>query len=282
MNSLETLADLTAVLERNLLAIRTRMDQACVRGCRAPGSVQLVAVTKYVDPPVLATLLSLGHRDLGENRPEQLAERAAQWHAAARSPMVAKPPAAGEAPSEPRGDTEPRWHMIGHIQSRKLKLLPLDQLAVIHSVDSLKLATRLAERCSELAMADVPAGSHRPASGPAILLEVNLSGEAQKEGFSAAELRTVWPELQRLPGLKLAGLMTMAAWTDDPETARPAFRQLRELRDELQSTAREGITLGELSMGMSGDFEVAIEEGATLIRVGSSLFAGLPTHDPRG
>jgi pyridoxal phosphate enzyme (YggS family) len=134
---------------------------------------------------------------------------------------------------------------------------------LIHSVDSLRLASRISEIAGEFSLR------------PRILLEVNVSGEAAKDGFEPDTLRRDWSAMCELPHLEIAGLMTMAPDSDDPETARPTFRALRELREELKTKWPDGPSLRDLSMGMSGDFEVAIEEGATLVRIGSALFEGL-------
>ena len=155
-----------------------------------------------------------------------------------------------------------RWHFIGHLQRNKVKpVLPLTTL--IHSVDSQRLLERISEVAVEL--------SHRPR----VLLEVNVSGEASKDGLTIADLTSQWDTLQAVPNVDVVGLMTMAPLADDPEAARPVFRELRQLRDQLAARAAPHVRLTELSMGMSGDFAVAIDEGATLVRIGSRLFEGL-------
>lgn len=152
-----------------------------------------------------------------------------------------------------------RWHLIGHLQRNKVKPM-LGVASLIHSVDSL----RLAERISESANASQP-----------ILLEVNISGEESKDGFTKESLLHEWEQLIALPQLRIDGLMTMAPLASDPEAARPVFRDLRVLRDQLRERSGNQVSLNQLSMGMSGDFEVAIQEGATFVRVGSRLFEGL-------
>ena len=153
------------------------------------------------------------------------------------------------------------WHFIGHLQKNKVRqALPL--FSFFHSVDS----TALAEAVNRIA-----GETGQKVEG---LLEVNVSGEDTKHGFTPAQLRSEFPALGKLPHLRIRGLMTMAPYSDNPEDARPVFRALRELRDELQSAHAH--PLPELSMGMSGDFEPAIEEGATLVRVGSSIFGARP------
>lgn len=228
-------------LTSNWTAVQAEIEAACRKADRPVGSVRLVAVTKYAEMDWVRGLVALGQTTLGENRPQQLIERAGIL-------------SGGE------------WHLIGHLQRNKVRAV-LPFAACIHSVDSLKLLARIGEIAAELGLT------------PRVLLEVNVSGEASKDGFSAETVRGEWPQIQAVENVAVAGLMTMAPLTDDPETARPVFRRLRELRDELQASARTGIALSELSMGMSGDFAIAIEEGSTMVRIGSRLFEGLaPAH----
>lgn len=236
------LTDLTARLTENLRRVRERMAAACARAGRAASSVRLVAVTKSAELEWVRTLLQLGVRDLGESRPQQLLARAAELNGGVR------------------------WHLIGHLQRNKVAPL-LPHAALIHSVDSF----RLLERIDRLA---ADATLH-----PRILLEVNVSGEASKNGFATAELLDHGSQLLSYRHVQIAGLMTMAPLVDDPELARPTFRGLRELRDRLVSQTDGRLPLSELSMGMSGDLEVGIEEGATIVRVGGSLFDG-PESSP--
>lgn len=227
-------------LAQNLAQVRADIATACQRAGRSPSDVTLVAVTKYAELDWIRGLLALGVRDLGENRPQQLAERS------------------GALPADVR------WHLIGHLQRNKVKpMLPLTVL--IHSIDSLRLLDRVSLVATELSLR------------PRVLLEVNIAGEVSKDGFSLDEVRSQWDALQAVPNVDIVGLMTMAPLADDPESARPVFRRLRELQDELAARSAPQVKLRELSMGMSGDFPVAIEEGATLVRIGSRLFDGLPT-----
>lgn len=223
-------------LADNLNRVRSEIADACRRAGRSPDSVKLVAVTKYAELTDVRRLIELGMIDLGESRPQQLDERADQL---------------------PAGIL---WHFIGHLQRNKVKSV-LSRAVLIHSVDSLRLLERISTVAAELALR------------PRVLLEVNVSGEASKDGISIDELRSQWDVFQAVPNVEIAGLMTMAPLADEPETARPVFRQLRQLRDELARHSQPHVRLTELSMGMSGDFAVAIEEGATLIRIGSRLFA---------
>lgn len=197
--------------------------------------MKLVAVTKYAEVAWVRDLVALGQLVLGENRPQQLVERAGVLAGAT-------------------------WHLIGHLQRNKVRAV-LPHVACIHSIDSLKLLARIGEIAGELGLA------------PEVLLEVNVSGEASKDGFTPDTVRAEWTALRSVPNVRITGLMTMAPLADDPEAARPTFRRLHALRDELQSAG--GPRLPELSMGMSGDFSTAIEEGATMVRIGSRLFEGL-------
>lgn len=247
------MSSLRETLHQNLEAVRQRMAAACLLSRRDLDSVQLIAVTKYAQPEWIEGLISLGLTQFGENRPQQLAERQSRW------PQV-------------------QWHLIGHLQRNKVKSV-LGTTALIHSVDSLRLAERLSEAATSWdRLPACHAADQSTVGQPAplpILCEVNVSGEASKDGFTMADLCAGWDALVRLPGIQVRGLMTMAPFSDDPESARPVFARLRNLREELQTTSPASLHLPDLSMGMSGDFEVAIQEGATLIRVGSRLFEGL-------
>ena len=227
-------------LTQNLNDIHDQMRVACGRSGRSPNDVRLIAVTKYAEWPWVEALSSL-HQTFGENRPQQLAERQALL------PGV-------------------EWHLIGQLQRNKVKLA-LQHASVIHSIDSLRLLERVAAVATELQIR------------PRVLLEANLSQETTKSGFNAEELRSDWSQIVSISkAVQIDGLMAMAAESDDPEEARPVFRSLRLLRDELRQTdagRNAGLDLRDLSMGMSGDFIPAIEEGATMVRIGSRIFAGL-------
>lgn len=232
-------SELRTVLAERLAHVRERIATACARVGRDPAGVALVAVTKTVSPEVAAVVAELGVRDLGESRPQEL------WRKADAIPDV-------------------RWHLIGHLQRNKIdRTIPL--VALVHSVDSERVLKALHAF-----------GQKRGVPVP-ILLEVNCSGEASKGGFAPSEVPAVADKLASLGGVAPRGLMTMAAYSDDPETARPTFAALRELRDQLR--ARTGLELPELSMGMSNDLEVGVEEGATLVRPGTALFEGLSEEE---
>lgn len=214
--------------------VRSRIVRAAARAGRDPATVTLVAVSKTVPPPRIYAAYLTGVRDFGENRVEEGLPKQAELPA----DMV--------------------WHMIGHIQSRKARDV-VGHFGLVHSVDRLDLAETLHRR-AEATDVLVP-----------VLLEVNVSGEATKAGFAPADVDGAVRAVNLLPRLQLRGLMTMAPIVTDPEAARPVFRGLRELRDRL-SAAWPQARLDDLSMGMTDDFEVAIEEGATLVRVGRAIF----------
>ena len=217
----------------NLINIHSRMQDAAHRVGRQVLDVRLVAVSKTYPPAVIQEAWNSGQHVFGENRVQDAL------------PKIAELPAEAE------------WHFIGHLQSNKIrKALPA--FTLIHGVDNLELAQQINRIAGEMGLT------------ANILLEINVSGEATKFGFSPADLRENLEGLLCLPNIRINGLMTMAPYSEDPETARPVFSKLRILRDEL--AAQSGQALPELSMGMSGDFEVAIQEGATIVRIGSSIF----------
>lgn len=227
-----------AVIAANLEVVRQRIEAAAQRAGRAGSPVTLVAVSKTQPFEAIAAAYAAGQRDFGENRVEEL------W------PKVRK--------AEQQGLHDIRWHLIGTIQSRK-SADAIGPFALIHSVDRLKLANRL-ERDA------VAAGQVMN-----VLLEVNVSGEASKHGFAPQELLAAIPQFLSYSAIRVHGLMTMAPFVEDAEETRPVFRRLRELRDRIM-LENPGVIWPELSMGMTNDFEVAVEEGATLVRVGSAIF----------
>lgn len=227
-------------LAENLADIQERMARAAQRAGRDPAAVTLVAVSKTQPAAQIAALAALGQADFGENRVDEAAPK-----------MAAQP--------------HLRWHMIGHVQSRKAREVARANFVLVHSVDSVRLAERLNRCCAE-------AGRTQ-----AVLLECNVSGEASKEGFEARDpaewgrLLEQFAQIIALPQLAVRGLMTMAPLGTDHETARPIFRRLRQLREAAQAQLPQA-DWAALSMGMTDDFEGAIAEGATLIRVGRAIF----------
>lgn len=216
----------------NLAAIRDRIANACQRAGRRSSEVEIVAVTKGHGPERVREASEAGLRLFGENRVQE---------AKAKIPQCP-----GQA----------EWHLIGHLQTNKARDA-VRLFAMIHSVDSLRLARELQKQAEKEAR-------HLP-----VLIEVNVSGETSKFGYQPEQLLAELEELNALPRLELRGLMTMAPWTPEPEKVRPVFRRLRELKTACEQ--RLGVSLPHLSMGMSNDFEVAVEEGATLVRIGTAL-----------
>lgn len=230
--------DVAKRIAENVAQVRERIGAAALRSGRRAEDVTLVAVSKYVGADEVRALLAAGCQDLGESRPQEL------WRKA-----------------ESLGGEAIRWHLIGHLQRNKIaRTLPLASL--LHSGDSLRLL--------EAVHADGLQSGRRVEA----LLEINVSGDAAKHGFDPDEVEPLGDALAALSGVQIRGLMCMAGREGDAAEARGEFARLRELRDRLQSAWGNRFALSELSMGMSGDFEIAIEEGATLVRVGSLLFAG--------
>jgi pyridoxal phosphate enzyme (YggS family) len=220
--------------QRRLDEVRGRIAAASARVGRPASDVILVAVTKTVPAESVRAAVERGLTDLGENRVQE---------AQAKIPVV--------------GRERVRWHLIGHLQSNKAGRA-IELFDRIHGVDDAGLAQALSRRAGAAART-MP-----------VLIEVNVSGEPSKFGVAPEALGPLIEQVAPLPGLRLDGLMTVGAWVSRPEDARPGFARLRALRDE--SERRIGRGLPELSMGMSGDFEVAVEEGSTMVRVGTALF----------
>ena len=228
-----------ARLSANVDSVRRRMDAAARRAGRSPTDVRLVAVTKYVDADTAAALMRVGCQDLGESRPQELWKKA-----------------------ESLADLTPRWHFIGHLQRNKVRrTLPL--VSMVHSGDSVRL------------LEEIAAWSRENARRTPVLLEVNISGDSAKHGFAPNELESSLPAIARLDGVAVRGLMAMSGVDSGPEQTRREFATVCRLRDHLRRIAPSELEWDESSMGMSDDFEIAIEEGATLVRVGSALFEGL-------
>lgn len=226
-------------IRTNIEEVRARMAAAARRVGRDPAEIRLIAVTKYVDVETTRWVVEAGCQALGESRPQTLSAKANALH-----------------------DLSIEWHLIGHLQRNKVRRT-LPCLHWLHSVDSLRLLDALEE---EAAREDRPVR---------VLLDVNISGDEEKTGFAVSEVSLLPTILGRWPHVRVGGLMAMSARESDPDAARDDFRRLRQLRDALQPHCPAGVRLEHLSMGMSRDYEVAIEEGATMIRVGSSLFEGV-------
>jgi len=229
-------------LAANLETLHQRIRTACGRAGRNPDSVTLLAVTKTQPPEVVQAAAKLGLILFGENKVQE---------AKAKMPLCP-------------GNL--RWHMIGHLQSNKCRdAVQLFQM--IQGVDSLSLAQEINKRAAEVAKT-MP-----------VLLEVKLAGEASKFGYRPGQLLAELKEINSLPRIEIQGLMTVPPWAPDAENSRAYFRRLRELKTECEQLL--GAPLPHLSMGMSGDFEIAIEEGATMVRIGTELFGPRTKARPR-
>jgi len=220
-------------VQKNLSEIHARIESASTRCDRKASEIQLVAVSKTHPPELIREAFEAGQRAFGESRVQD---------------------------ALPKLDALPsgiEWHFIGHLQTNKIRKV-VDRFALFHGVDNENLAIQINRIAGELGVT------------ANVLLEVNVSGEVSKFGFAPENLPTALENLAPLPYLRIRGLMTMAPYSDNPEEARPYFAKLRELRDRLATET--GLPLSELSMGMSGDFEQGIAEGATIVRVGSAIF----------
>ncbi len=225
-------------IRQNYAEIEDRLENACRRASRRRSEVTLVAVTKTVSAEIAGLLPQLGICDLGESRPQELWNKAKVF-----VPAV-------------------RWHLVGHLQRNKIeKTLPL--VHIIHSVDSLRLLLFLEYEAMKQDR-EIP-----------VLLEVNVSREPQKNGLAPEELPDLPAKVEAMKFIRIQGLMTMAALNPDPEASRRTFAELRDLRDRLRNQFPKPHHLEHLSMGMSADFEVAVEEGATMVRLGTVLFEGI-------
>jgi len=219
----------------NIEGIHERIATAAKRGGRDPASVKLMAVTKTVDDERIQAAIDAGITLFGENYVQE---------AKRKIELMGR---------------DVSWHMIGHLQSNKAKYA-VKLFDMVHSVDRISLAEELNRRAANVRIT------------MDILVEVNVSGEESKEGVPREEAIELVENMAGLDNLAIKGLMTMPPWFDDPEDARPYFIRLRELRDEIIAKNIPGVAMTELSMGMSGDFEIAVEEGATIVRVGTAVF----------
>ena len=232
--------EISHIIAENLAGVRQRMAAAAQRAGRQSDQITLIAVTKYVDSQVARILVEVGCADLGESRPQQLWQK-----------------------TEELSDLAIRWHLIGHLQRNKVKRT-LMCASLIHSADSRSLLRDLNRHGVELERR-IP-----------LLLEINISSDPSKHGFAPDDAEGVLAEFVESPGLEIRGLMAMAGLDHQGQAARHDFQRLRALAEHLRRNAPPHLPLDVLSMGMSGDFEQAIEEGATMVRVGSALFEGIP------
>ena len=236
--------DLAASIRTNLAAVRARLDAAARAAGRDPASVRLVAVSKTFGLDHVRAAVAAGQEDFGENRVQEALQKIAE-----------------------STELKIRWHLIGHLQTNKARKAA-GPFACIHSVDSVDLLRRL----------DTAAAAQ--GVQPQILVQVDLAGEATKYGAPPAEARQIVREAGACRALRLAGLMVLPPFLDDPEQVRPYFVRLREFRDDLAEGDADPSSLRELSMGMSHDFEVAIQEGATMLRIGTAIFGARTMNHP--
>ena len=219
----------------NLASIQARISKAALRAGRDPAEIRLVAVSKTVSAESIQEAIAAGVTILGENYVQE-----------ARNKIV-------------RVGKQVEWHFIGHLQSNKARYA-VELFSMVQSVDRLSLAEELNQEANKR-------GKVLP-----VLIQVNISGEESKSGIDPQETLQLLERIAALQHLAVQGLMTMPPWFEDPEDARPYFSAMRKLREKLSREKIPGVALQELSMGMSGDFEVAIEEGATLVRIGTAIF----------
>ena len=223
-------------IARNLAAIRDRIAAAALAAGRPSGAVRLLAVSKTFDADEVRAAYAEGQRDFGENKVQEALQKMTQT-----------------------AELEIRWHLIGHLQSNKVKKAA-PAFAAIHAIDSIDLVRRVDSAAAE------------GGAAPDLYIQVDLAGETTKFGAPESDVPAIAHEALKCRAARLKGLMLLPPWFDDPEQARPYFRRLRELRERLVADGIGRANMEELSMGMSHDFEVAIEEGATLVRVGTAIF----------
>ena len=218
-----------------ILEVREKIEAAAVRSGRDPNEILLLGVTKTVDVDAMQAAFDLGIKDFGENRVQEFVKK---------SDIL---------------NRECRWHIIGRLQTNKVKYLD-SRITLIHSLDRIELAEALDKRGKKINYV-FP-----------VLVQVNVSGENTKAGISPENLKDFLLRLSKMGNIKVRGLMTIAPYTEDPEAVRYVFRNLKKLSVDIDRERVDNISMEELSMGMSGDYEVAVEEGATIVRIGSAIF----------
>ena len=223
------------MLKENLREVEGRVEAACKRAGRDVSEVTLIAVSKTKPVEDLQEIYDAGKRDFGENKVQEIVQK------------------------KPELPEDIRWHMIGHLQRNKVHQV-MGKAVLIHSVDSLRLAEQIE---TEAAKKDMVAD---------ILLEVNVAKEESKFGMMPEDVEEMAGQIAALPHLQIEGLMTIAPFVDDPEKNRPVFRKLYQLSVDIKKKNIDNVTMDVLSMGMTGDYQVAIEEGATMVRVGTGIF----------
>ena len=223
------------MLRENYRDVEEKIAAACARSGRDRSEVTLIAVSKTKPAEMIQEIYDLGQRDFGENKVQELT---------------------GKTELLPQ---DIRWHLIGHLQHNKVKYIA-GKVCLIHSVDSLRLAETISKEAQKHECT-IP-----------VLIEVNVAGEESKFGVSPEETLPLVEAVSRLPGIEIRGLMTIAPYVSDPELNRPVFKKLKELSVDIAGKNINNVTMSVLSMGMTGDYEVAIEEGATMVRVGTGIF----------
>lgn len=226
---------MSSLIASNLDDVRARIEAACARSGRDPKEVTLIAVSKTKPLEDLKDAYEAGSRDFGENKVQEIVSKA------------------------PEMPEDARFHMIGHLQRNKVKQV-LKHVVMIHSVDSVRLAEQIQEEAAK-------EGLHVD-----VLLEVNVAKEESKFGFTPEEVEAAVQVIKDFPNIHICGLMTIAPFVENPEENRPVFQKLYQLAVDIKSKNIDNVTMGVLSMGMTGDYEVAVEEGATMIRVGTGIF----------
>lgn len=230
-------------IAQNIADIRRRIHAAAERSGRPASSIKLIAVSKTFSADHVRAALAAGQLDFGENKVQEGLAKAAEIAA--------------------DGSPQPRWHLIGHLQSNKAKKAAA-VFSAIHSVDSVDLVRR------------IDAAGAAAGTAPDLLIQADLAGESTKFGANPSDIPAILQSALDCRAAKLRGLMLVPPWSDNPEDVRPWFRRLRELRDGLVAAGTPASSLAELSMGMSHDFEAAIEEGSTMVRVGTAIFGKRP------
>lgn len=221
-------------IRENLLEVREKVAEAARRAGRDPGEIELVAVTKSVPLEKIKEAFALGVRNFGENRSQEFLEKHLHLPAAAR------------------------WHFIGHLQTNKVKKI-IGKVELIHSLDRMALAEEISRAAQEKKMV------------APVLIQVNIGGEGTKHGLPPEQVSSFAARAALLPGLEIRGLMALAPWCEDPEETRPYFREMAALFKQVKKNVT-GVSMDLLSMGMTGDYQVAVEEGANIIRIGTAIF----------
>ena len=227
-------------IEDNLETVKRRIEKAAAASGRKPEDIKLVAVTKTLPPETIREAAGLGITSVGENRVQEMLDKYQKLN-----------------------DLQLEWHMIGHLQRNKVKYI-IDKVALIHSVDTIELAEEINKRAGL-------AGKRTD-----VLLQVNVSGEESKFGMDPGSVFDFLQQAQGLQNVHIRGLMTIAPYTDNPEKTRPVFARLKAIFEKIKAAKPPGVDMDFLSMGMTGDYEVAIEEGANIVRIGTGIFG------PRG